>query len=106
MRVARSRFFFCHVEQAKRVETSRGSVAELWRYRIRAAQYLNNGNNPAAGKKKVFVSTRFLDYARNDRDCKNVRLTLAAEKLKHSRNIAAGEKEKRNVRLRAYSGIF
>ena len=67
MRVARSRFFFCHVEQAKRVETSRGSVAELWRYRIRAAQYLNNGNNPAAGKKKVFVSTRFLDYARNDR---------------------------------------
>ena len=54
----------------------------------------------------VFVSTRFLDYARNDMDCKNVRLTLAAEKLKHSRNIAAGEKEKRNVRLRAYSGIF
>ena len=71
-----------------------------------AAEKLKHSRNIAAGNKKEFVSTRFLDYARNDRDCKNVRLTLAAEKLKHSRNIAAGEKEKRNVRLRAYSGIF
>ena len=67
MRVARSRFFSVVLSKRSAALSSRGSVAELWRYRIRAAQYLNNGNNPAAGKKKVFVSTRFLDYARNDR---------------------------------------
>ena len=35
-------------------------------YLTLAAQYLNNSNTSAAGKKKEFVSTRFLGFARND----------------------------------------
>ena len=49
------------------VETSRGSVAGVWHYLALAEQKLNKRKNSAAGKKKEFVSTRFLGYARNDR---------------------------------------
>ena len=46
-------------------------LAEAWfekrHYLALAEENLNNGNNSAAGKKKEFVSTRFLGFARNDR---------------------------------------
>ena len=48
------------------VETSRGSAVWLKHNLTLAVENLNNSKNSVAGKKKEFVSTRFLDYAWND----------------------------------------
>ena len=44
-------------------------------YLTLAVKNLNNKKHPVAGKKKEFVSTRFLDFARNDRLFSSVMLS-------------------------------